>query len=168
MREVGGDQVPTELREVVEFYREVMTEVKFPDVDLEVLEAGVSQVNEQAQAVESARAALEAARGELEAAQQELRQTAQRAIAYARVYVQGQPEREELDGRLDALEVEKKKPARGKSRKPRKKRGRRAAPATTERAAPERQQDDPTSSRMEELPFIEPTASVDPLPDHPN
>lgn len=69
-----------------------LRELKFPDVDAQVLTTTARAVVAAAESVAEAEAALEAAREELQRHQDALLHKAQRALAYARVYAEEQPE----------------------------------------------------------------------------
>ena len=74
--------------------------VRFPDVDHAILSELADTVKRSADEVEQARAMLDAAEAELEERRQALLTRAQRAMAYARIYADGNPE---LEGELDRI-----------------------------------------------------------------
>ncbi len=96
---------------VLEFFHEHLAEVAFPDVSAAILEAQVARYDERQAALGAARAQLRQAESELDAARSELAQLAERALAYAHVYVSGETHLEE---RLERLQPPK--PARVKPR----------------------------------------------------
>jgi len=130
--------VPADVAEVMELFRSELDEVSFPDVDHEVLDGHAEEVEARAADVEHARAALDEARGKLEVAQTALRRAAERGLAYARVYADGD---EALAERLRALALTRSATVE-KKRRPRRKAKRLAAAADAEH-----------DSRLTELPF---------------
>jgi len=85
------DPVPALAREVIDLYAEALASVRFPDLDITVLE-GMSQELGAAQCeVERLEAELEAARNRLQIQADSLVARAQRALAYARVFAEGDP-----------------------------------------------------------------------------
>ncbi|HEX5753019.1 MAG TPA: hypothetical protein VFZ09_42855 [Archangium sp.] len=95
-----NDPISPAMRALLEVFSTELSEVKFPDVDAEVLEEAASRVRAQAEAVAKAQAALEAARQVLAEGQEALVQKGQRALAYARVFAE---EDAELSTRLEAI-----------------------------------------------------------------
>jgi ElaB/YqjD/DUF883 family membrane-anchored ribosome-binding protein len=83
-----NDPISPAMRALLEVFSAELSEVKFPDVDAEVLEEAAVRVREQAEAVARAQAALEAARQALVESQDALQQKGQRALAYARVFAE--------------------------------------------------------------------------------
>jgi multidrug efflux pump subunit AcrA (membrane-fusion protein) len=77
-----------------------LADVRFADVDGQTLARYAADVDGSAQAVAAAQSALDAAREALQAKQDALLQQAQRALAYARVYAEGD---ETLSGQLEAV-----------------------------------------------------------------
>jgi ElaB/YqjD/DUF883 family membrane-anchored ribosome-binding protein len=100
-----NDPISPAMRALLEVFSTELSEVKFPDVDTEVLEEGASRVREQAEAVARAQAALEAARQALADSQDTLLQKGQRALAYARVFSE---EDAELSAKLEAITLPKR------------------------------------------------------------
>jgi hypothetical protein len=78
------------------------SDVKFPDIDTEVLAAAARNVLAAADQVAEAEAALEAARTELQETQEALLQKGQRALAYARVFAE---DSEELTQKLQLISL---------------------------------------------------------------
>lgn len=95
-----NDPISPAMRVLLEVFSTELSEVKFPDMDAEVLEEAASRVREQAEAVARAQAALEAARQALVEGQEALQQKGQRALAYARVFAE---EDEALSTKLEAI-----------------------------------------------------------------
>ena len=97
-----NDPISPAMRALLEVFSTELSEVKFPDVDAEVLEEAASRVRAQAEAVAKAQAALEAARQVLAEGQEALVQKGQRALAYARVFAE---EDAELSTKLEAISL---------------------------------------------------------------
>ncbi|MDQ3033101.1 MAG: hypothetical protein M3Y87_11835 [Myxococcota bacterium] len=94
------DPVPALAREVIDLYRGPLEAVRFPDLDRDVLDAAEVELLEAQRALEEAERALERAREQVAEHGATLVSKAQRALAYARVFAEGQPE---LRERLDAI-----------------------------------------------------------------
>lgn len=99
-----NDPISPAMRALLEVFSTDLSEVKFPDVDGEVLEEAASRVKAQAEAVAQAQAALEAARQALGESQEALLQKGQRALAYARVFAE---EDAALSTKLEAISLPK-------------------------------------------------------------
>ena len=99
------DSITAPIQEVLALFQGPLKEVSFPGVSLEAFELTFRKVEEQAREVEKAQAALEAARSALQGVHQEVIQQAQRALAYAKVYAEGN---EELLAKLDGIQLAKK------------------------------------------------------------
>lgn len=97
-----NDPISPALRALLELFTTELAEVRFPDMNGEVLDAAAEQVREQAEAVARAQAALEAARQALHESQEALLQKGQRALAYARVFSE---ENVELSAKLDGIHL---------------------------------------------------------------
>ncbi|AEI63379.1 hypothetical protein [Corallococcus macrosporus] len=97
-----NDPISPALRALLELFTTELAEVRFPDMNGEVLDAAAEQVREQAEAVARAQAALEAARQALQESQEALLQKGQRALAYARVFSE---ENVELSAKLDGIHL---------------------------------------------------------------
>jgi hypothetical protein len=100
-----NDPISPAMRALLEVFSTELSEVKFPDVDTEVLEDGAGRVRDQAEAVARAQAALDAARQALADSQDALLQKGQRALAYARVFSE---EDAELSAKLEAISLPKR------------------------------------------------------------
>jgi len=92
--------VAAPVRAVIELFDDTLAEVRFADLDGARLKALASEVESTAKAVAAQQAALEAARAALAERQEALLAQAQRALAYARVYAESDPE---LSERLNAI-----------------------------------------------------------------
>jgi ElaB/YqjD/DUF883 family membrane-anchored ribosome-binding protein len=97
-----NDSISPALRALLELFATDLADVRFPDVDGEVLVESAGQVREKAEAVARAQAALEAARQALQESQDVLLQKGQRALAYARVFAE---ENAELSGKLEGIHL---------------------------------------------------------------
>lgn len=116
------DPVPAASRAVIDLFRRALPDVRFPDVDLEALEDAERALIEAQRELESAEAALERARAVLAERSSALSAKGQRALAYARIYAEGDEAlgREvELaaGGRERAKESTALPPKRGRKRK---------------------------------------------------
>src|SRR5262245_56065755 len=84
--------IPPAVQQVLDVYETDLLLVKFGDLEATVLSKAVEEVVLAVTAVEQAEAALETARAALQEKQEGLFQKAQRALAYARVYAEGDPD----------------------------------------------------------------------------
>jgi hypothetical protein len=94
------EAIPLPVQAVLELFASTLAEVRFADVDARALTAIATDVQTMADAVTSAQAALDESRRALEERQQVLLAQAQRAVAYARVFAEGD---EALLRQLDAI-----------------------------------------------------------------
>ncbi len=108
------DAITAPIKEVLDLFDGPLKGVVFPGVSLESFEAMFKKVEQQAMQVEKAQAALEAARAALQGAHQEVLQQAQRTLAYAKVYADGDSE---LLAKLDGIQLTK--PAKPRTGAPR-------------------------------------------------
>ncbi|WP_164011305.1 hypothetical protein [Pyxidicoccus trucidator] len=97
-----NDPISPALRALLELFATELSEVRFPDVDAEVLDDASAVVREKAMAVARAQAALDAARLALHESQDVLLQKGQRALAYARVFSE---ENAELSAKLEGINL---------------------------------------------------------------
>src|SRR5262245_53694270 len=93
------DSTPPFTKTVLDLFASDLAEVRFPDVDRNSLTQAALDVQTQAAAAASAEEALRSALAALAAKQEALEQKAQRALSYAAVYAQGNPE---LTAKVDA------------------------------------------------------------------
>jgi multidrug efflux pump subunit AcrA (membrane-fusion protein) len=84
--------IPPAVQQVLDVYETSLRLVKFGDLEATVLASAAEEVVLAATALESAEALLETARATLLEKQEALLQKTQRALAYARVYAEGDPE----------------------------------------------------------------------------
>lgn len=117
------DPIIPSVRYVLALFGSALQTVKFPDVDGDALGLQALQVEEHAATVKQLEEALHEARKRLEESQETLLQKAWRAVAYARVYADGDPQ---LSARLEAITF----PVRTKSA--------RSAPSTTTAEQPKK------------------------------
>jgi hypothetical protein len=143
------DSLPSGAQALVELFRTELAGVKFPEVDGPGLEIAVEQVREQAAAVSQAEQALEEARSALGARVEALVHKGQRALAYARIYLE---ERPELAERLEAISW---------PRLARKARGEPGKSPSDELSPPVRRRRNPKAKQTESL-FVEAPAEVGP------
>ncbi len=94
------DSIPAPILSLLSAFEGALASVKFPDVDAGVLASSAAQTRACAEAVAHAEVALEAARASLAESQDALLVRAQRALAYARVYAEGD---ETLAATLEAI-----------------------------------------------------------------
>src|SRR4051812_2761479 len=87
-----NDPVSGAVQEVVDLFTQELTHLRFGDVEAGVLATSVDEVKAVAAEVAEAEAVLEGVRARLAEKQDALVQKAQRALAYARVYAEGQPD----------------------------------------------------------------------------
>ncbi|MCC6552889.1 MAG: hypothetical protein IT372_07695 [Polyangiaceae bacterium] len=94
------DPIHPALSDLLALFEGPLKGVRFPDVDHGVLGELAEAVRRAAEEVEQARALLEAAEAALEERRQALLSRGQRALAYARVYADGNAE---LRGEIDRI-----------------------------------------------------------------
>jgi len=83
------DVTPTLARQVIDLYTEELAEVRFPDLDLSALLYAQAELHAAQLEVERVEAELADKRAELELRSQALVAKAERALAYARIFAQG-------------------------------------------------------------------------------
>ena len=83
------DPIPALSHEVLALYREALSELRFPDLDLAALESMRSSLEAAQCEVERVERELEAARAVVAARTEALLGRSQRALAYAKVFAQG-------------------------------------------------------------------------------
>lgn len=88
----AADPVPALARSVIELFAEALPNVRFPDMDLSVLEAAADDLRAAQVELEQIEAELDAARAALAKQADQLMVRAQRALAYARVFAESDPE----------------------------------------------------------------------------
>jgi TolA-binding protein len=85
------DPTPALARQVLELYAGELAQVQFPDLDLALLEAAREQVRDAQLEIERVEATLAQAQAALGDKLQQLNGKIERALAYARVFAQGDP-----------------------------------------------------------------------------
>jgi hypothetical protein len=107
------DQTPELARQIIELYAEELADVSFPDIDLARLKSAQSELHS---------AQLAQARAERDRQSDALSTKAERALAYARVFAQGDPSLApriaEIGRRKLPGSEENPKPAKPRGRKP--------------------------------------------------
>lgn len=131
------DVTPTLARQVIDLYAVELADVRFPDLDLSALLYAQAELHAAQLEVERIEAELADKRAELEVRSQALVAKAERALAYARVFAQGD---EELAPRL--AEIGRRKSATSQAS---------TASASGTIAAPKRRGRKPKSEEPEEL-----------------
>lgn len=94
--------IPAPIQTLLDLFTTSLAEVRFADVDGQTLGRCAAEVESAAEAVASAQATLDAARETLQVKQETLLQRAQSALAYARVYADGD---EALGSQLDGVSL---------------------------------------------------------------
>lgn len=84
-----SDSIPGFAQQVIALYTDALSEVRFPDLDLEVLENTAADLRNALLSVERATAELDAARAAAQQHGELLEARAERALSYARVFAQG-------------------------------------------------------------------------------
>lgn len=92
--------IPTPVQTLLDLFANELSAVKFPGLDASVLSDAATQVASRAAEVSRLESELAAARLALGESQEALSHKAQRALSYARVYAEEDPE---LSARLDAV-----------------------------------------------------------------
>ncbi|MGA9523766.1 MAG: hypothetical protein WBV82_20055 [Myxococcaceae bacterium] len=102
MNDASDNPVSPAIESLIELFRTELGEVRFPDVDGDSLSAAASEVRDASCEVVRAEEALAAAMRELAQRQDQLLQKSQRALAYARIFAEENPE---LLARLDTVQL---------------------------------------------------------------
>jgi hypothetical protein len=92
--------IPAPIQTLLDVFSASLTDVRFGDVDGKTLALCAADVESAANALAAAQSALDAAREIVQEKQDALLRQAQRALAYARVYAEGD---DALTGRLEAV-----------------------------------------------------------------
>jgi hypothetical protein len=116
------DQTPELARQIIELYAEELADVSFPDIDLARLKSAQSELHAAQLEFERVEAELAQARAERDRQSDALSTKAERALAYARVFAQGDPSLApriaEIGRRKLPGSEENPKPAKPRGRKP--------------------------------------------------
>jgi hypothetical protein len=94
--------IPAPIQTLLDLFTTSLADVRFADVDGQTLGRCAVEVDSAAEVVASAQAALDAARETLRLKQDVLLQRAQSALAYARVYAEGD---DALSSQLDGVSL---------------------------------------------------------------
>lgn len=97
------DPVPAEVHSVIELFASQLAKVSFPDIDAGALRRQADELRGEAKAVARAREALETALASYAKRLTGLGETATRALAYARIYSEAHPDRQDLAAAIAAL-----------------------------------------------------------------
>ncbi len=128
-----ADPVGAPLRELLALFDNELADVRFPDIDAEVLGAAAGDVEAAFAEVTRLEAALREAQAQLEGTQDVLLNKAGRAVAYSRVFAIGN---DELMARIDAINLPRVDRSKGRLQlttaveAPKKTRGRKSQPPT--------------------------------------
>ena len=87
-----ANPISPSVKALVELFKNELSTVAFPGVDIAILEQLISDVQTYTDAVTKAEAALEAARTSLRETEETLTVKSQKALAYAKVYAEDKPE----------------------------------------------------------------------------
>lgn len=98
-----NDPVPADLRAVIDLFTTHLATVAFPDVDAASLRHAADELRAAANNVAAAREALATTIAAMEARLAKLADAAARAIAYARIYGEAQPDRHAIVAALANL-----------------------------------------------------------------
>jgi hypothetical protein len=102
---------------VLEFFRDHLAEIEFPDVSTSILESQIAELDERRVAVETARAQLRQVESTLDTTRTALAHLAERALAYARIYADGDPGLVQALAALESVKPPRTKPKARTSRK---------------------------------------------------
>jgi hypothetical protein len=97
-----NDPISTAVQEVVDLFTSELAELRFGELEGSVLARAADEVKAVAAEVVAAEMALDSVRARLADKQEVLTQKAQRALAYARVFAEGQPE---LASRIEQIAI---------------------------------------------------------------
>ena len=89
---ITADPVPPLARSVIALFAEALPNVRFPDMDLSVLESAADDLRAAQVELEQIEAELAASRAALLQQAEQLTLRAQKALAYARVFAESDPE----------------------------------------------------------------------------
>lgn len=98
------DPVPADIRAIIDLFVTHLAKIAFPDVDAASLRKQADELRAEAKTVARAREVLAAAIAATEARLAVLTESATRAIAYARIYGEAQPDRQPIIAALATLE----------------------------------------------------------------
>jgi hypothetical protein len=121
MLQPKADPIPQLARATLELYSTSLREVRFPDLDHELLEAAAEELRDAQQEVECIESALEQARGVVREKIAQLNAQADRGLSYARIFAAGNAQ---LSSRIGEIERLGRTQAQGSPAEGNKKRGR--------------------------------------------
>ncbi len=87
-----ANPISPSVKALVELFKNELSTVAFPGVDIAILEQLIADVQTYSDAVTKAEAALDAARTSLRETEETLTVKSQKALAYAKVYAEDKPE----------------------------------------------------------------------------
>jgi hypothetical protein len=111
MSENKTDSVSEPVLELLAVFKEKLSSIIFPDVSLAIIEGLIGKVRTGAEKLEDVQKQVELAQQALNASSEELQQKCVKALAYAKVFAEGQ---DDLTERLAAINLGK--PARTQKR----------------------------------------------------
>lgn len=97
------DPIPQLARVTIELYSTLLREVRFPDLDHELLEGAAEEVRDAQQEVECIETALEQARAVVREKTAQLNAQADRGLAYARIFAAGNADLSARVGEIERL-----------------------------------------------------------------
>jgi hypothetical protein len=103
----NSDIIPGPVEELRIIFKEQLSSVAFPDINLNIIDALIGKVHAGVEELTAAEKRVEAAQEALNAANDELQQKCIKALAYAKIFAEGQ---EELYDKLSSISFSK--PAR--------------------------------------------------------
>jgi hypothetical protein len=103
MAQLKDDPIPQLARATLDLYGGALREVRFPDLDREVLEASAEELRDAQLEVECIESALEQARCVLREKAELLLAQAERGLSYARIFASGNCELSALVGEIERL-----------------------------------------------------------------
>lgn len=99
---LSTEPVPAPVQQLLTLFTGPLHDVRFPGIDAEVLEQLRQDVLQHAERVETQRHAWEAAKQALESEQKRLTETAERALAYAKIFAQSDTQLQDALGQIEA------------------------------------------------------------------
>lgn len=104
MSDTAIDPIAEPVRELLTVFKEQLSTISFPDVSYSILEESTEKVINAASKLEEARKMVEAAEAEFSSGTEELQQKCAKALAYAKVYAEGN---DALMEQLSAIQIGK-------------------------------------------------------------
>lgn len=103
MPQPKDDPIPQLVRATLELYASLLREVRFPDLDHELLEGGAEELRDAQLEVECIESALERARAVVREKAAQLSAQAERGLSYARVFSAGNAQLSARVGEIDRM-----------------------------------------------------------------